>query len=82
MFNSFFTFSAADLHWDALHKLLPVHEKYLGKRIVKSLDEVEETERENCITSDVDWRLRFNAIDQNQDIVNKILISGAATATD
>ena len=43
MFNSFFTFSAADLHWDELHNLLPGHEKYLGKRIVKNLDEVEES---------------------------------------
>ena len=70
MFNSFFTFSAADLHWDELHKLLPGHERYIGKRIVKNLEDVEESERENCITEVEDWILRYNAIDQNQDIVN------------
>ena len=61
MFNSFFTFSTADIHWDELHKLLPGHERYLGKRIVKNLDEVEESERENCITEKEDWILRYNA---------------------
>ena len=58
MFNSFLTFSAADGHWNELHKLLPGHERYLGKRIVKSLDDVEESERDNCITELEDWFLR------------------------
>merc|ERR1719264_613167 len=36
MFNFFQTFSAADLHFDDLHKILPGHEKYLGKRVVEN----------------------------------------------
>ena len=70
-FNSFLTFSAADGHWNELHMLLPGHEKYLGKRIVKSLDDVEESERDNCITELEDWFLRKKAVDENQDIVNE-----------
>ena len=41
-----------------------------GKRIVKCLNDVEESERENCITEVEDWILRKIAVDENQDIVN------------
>ena len=44
MFNAFLTFSAADNHWDELHKLLPGNERYMGKKVVKDLDEIEESE--------------------------------------
>ena len=70
MFNSFLTFSAADGHWNELHKKLPGSENYLGKRIVKNLEDVEESERENCITDLDDWAMRKKAVDENQDIVN------------
>ena len=55
MFNSFLTFSAADGHWDELHKKLPGSKEYLEKKIVKKLDEVSKSERENCITELQDW---------------------------
>merc|ERR1712020_543325 len=42
----------------------------LGKRIVKSLNDVDESDRENCITAVEDYILRKNAVDENQDIVN------------
>ena len=79
MFNSFLTFSAADGHWDDLHKLLPGHEEYLGKRVVKSLDMVKESECENCITEARDYILRKKAVDQNQDIVNEFFIKRVDT---
>ena len=71
VFNSFLTFSAADGHWDELHKKLPGHEKYIGKRLVKSLGDVEESERENCITLAEDYIYRKAAVEDNQDIVNE-----------
>ena len=70
MFNGFLTYSMADNYWNDLHKLLPGSERYLGKRIVKCLNDVEESERENCITNVEDWILRKIAVDENQDIVN------------
>jgi hypothetical protein len=35
MFTFFQSFSAADLHWSDLHRLLPGSESYMGKRVVK-----------------------------------------------
>ena len=35
-------------------------------RIVKSLDDVEESERDNCITELEDWFLRKTAVDENE----------------
>ena len=63
MFNGFLTFSAADNHWDELHRLLPGHEEYMGKRLVKSLEDVEESEQDNCITESLDYILRKTAVD-------------------
>ena len=57
-------------HWNELHEKLPGSEKYLGKRIVKSMEDVEESEKDNCITELEDWFLRKTAVDENQDIVN------------
>ncbi len=45
MFNFFQTFSAADLHWDNLHRLFPNSDQYLGKKPVDSLLEVPEEEK-------------------------------------
>ena len=58
MFNSFLTFSAADGHWNELHEKLPGSEEYLGKRVVKNLEDVEESERDNCIEESKDYELR------------------------
>ena len=68
MFNSFLTFSAADGHWNELHRKLPGSEKYLGKMIVKSMEDVEESERDSCITELEDWFIK-KAVDENQDIL-------------
>ena len=70
MFNGFLTYSMADTYWNDLHKLLPGSERYLGKKIVKCLNDIEQSERENCITEVEDWILRKIAVDENQDIVN------------
>ena len=58
MFNSFLTFSAADGHWNELHEKLHGSEQYLGKRVVKNLEDVEESERDNCIEESKDYELR------------------------
>lgn len=70
MFNFFQTFSAADLHWDDLHRLLPDSEHYLGKTVVDSLESVPEEERDGCITSTEDCRLRIANIKRHADIVD------------
>ena len=70
MFNVFATFSAADNHWDELHKLFPGHERYVGKKVVKSLEDIEESERSDCIEAAEDYILRRIAVDENQHIVN------------
>jgi len=70
MFNFFQTFSAADLHWNDLHRLLPDSERYLGKTVVDSLENVPEEERVGCITSTEDCRLRIANIKRHADIVD------------
>lgn len=70
MFNFFQTFSAADLHWDDLHRLLPGSEHYLGKTVVDNLENVAEEERDRCIASTEDCRLRIANIKRHADIVD------------
>ena len=38
IFNYFQTFSAANIHWDDLHRLLPGSERYLLKTVVKDME--------------------------------------------
>jgi hypothetical protein len=70
MFNFFQTFSAADLHWDDLHRLLPDSEKYLGKRLVDALEQVPEEERPGCIEKTEDAKLRIANLKKHADIVD------------
>ena len=70
-FNVFLTWSAADHHWPELHRLLPNHQAYLGKTVVKSLDEIPEgLDKSQCIDRKTDYFLRNKNINENSDIVN------------
>ena len=69
-FNFFQTFSAADLHAHDLHKLLPGHEKYLGKIPCDDINAVEEEQRHLYIDKVEDNRLRAEAVRNNPDIVD------------
>ena len=65
------TWSAADHHWPELHRLLPNHKEYLGKKVVKSLDEVQDRENlSQYIDKKTDYVLRNKNINENSDIVN------------
>ena len=64
MFNYFQTFSAPDIHWDDLHKLLPGFERYILKAIVKDMEDT----GENCILESDNFRLRSKAVKDNADI--------------
>ena len=70
MFNFFQTFSAADLHWDDLHRLLPGSDRYLNKCVVDNLEQVPEEERNNCITKTHDARLRIANVTRHADVVD------------
>jgi hypothetical protein len=70
MFNFFQTFSAADLHWDNLHRLFPDSEKYLGKRLVDALEQVQEGEQPGCIEKTEDAKLRVANLKKHADIVD------------
>ena len=70
MFNFFQTFSAADFHWDDLHRLLPNSNEYLDKRLVDSMAEVSEHEQADCITRSEDGRLRTLNLQKHADIVD------------
>ena len=75
MFNLFLTFSAADMQWTELHKLFPGSEKYLGKKIVKNLDEIpEDADKDEYITEREDYILRFQALNENLDIANTFFL--------
>jgi hypothetical protein len=70
MFNFFQTFSAADLHWDDLHRLFPNSDHYLGKKLVDSLLEVPEEEQEGCLEKAKDARLRVVNLKKHADIID------------
>ena len=73
-FNVFSTFSAADMHWDDLHRLLPESEQYLDKIVVKSLDGIKEEDLAKYITAEQDFLLRSKAIENNAAIATDYFI--------
>ena len=71
MLNLFLTFSLPDLHMPDLHRLLPGSEKYLGKTVVKTMNDVPEgADPSEYITNAEDYRLRQKNIHENGHIVN------------
>src|SRR5271163_637132 len=70
MVTFFQTFSAADLHWQDLHRILPSSDAYLDKRVVKNLEDVPAEEQENCITETDDYLLRSKSLKENADLVD------------
>ena len=60
--------SAADLHWDDLHRLLPGSEEYLDKELVDGV--VAEEEQHLKINKADDHVKRSKNIQRNQDIVD------------
>ena len=70
MFTFFQTFSAADLHWDDLHRLLPVSDAYLHKIIIGSMDDLPDgADPHLYIERSTDFHLRTRALRDNADIV-------------
>jgi hypothetical protein len=75
-FNVFLTLSPADMHWDELHSVLPGSEAYLGKTIVKSVDDIPLDEDPNkFITKAEDYRLRSKAVNDNAGIVSDMFVT-------
>ena len=73
-FNLFLTLSFADLHEPELHRLLPGSDRYLGKTVVASLQDVPEGEDpEDFIDAATDNRLRGEAVASNCDICSTYL---------
>ena len=69
-FNVFHTVSAADLHWDDLHRLLPGSEAYLHKIVVKSIDDIPcDSESSNYILQATDYQLRSANLRKYPDII-------------
>ena len=74
MFNLFLTFSIADGHWPELHRLLPGNEKYLGKTLVKTMDDVPDgADPSQYITKAEDFQLRQKNLQENGHIVNYLV---------
>ena len=71
MFTFFQTFSAADLHWDDLHRLLPASDAYLHKIIIGSMDDLPDgADPHLYIERSTDFHLRTRALRDNADIVD------------
>ena len=71
MLNVFLTFSLADIHMEELHMLLPGHEQYLGKTVVKSLDDIPpNADASQYIDEKTDNRLRRKALNDNGHLVD------------
>ena len=70
-YNLFLTWSAADYHWPELHRLFPNHKEYLGKKVVKNLEDIPEGEdKSKYIDKKTDILLRMKNVHDNSDIVN------------
>ena len=68
--NVFHTVSAADLHWNDLHRLLPGSEIYLKKIVVKNLDDLpSDADRSNYIDQATDYKLRSDNLRKYPDTV-------------
>ena len=73
-FNLFLTLSFADIHIRELHALLPGNEKYIDKKVVKSMKDVPPGDNPaEYIDQSTDHRLRSEAINQNGDITSFFL---------
>jgi hypothetical protein len=70
MFNFFQTFSAADIHWNDLHRILPGSERYLDKTVVEDMAILPEEERDACISQADHHVMRSKAVKDNADIVD------------
>ena len=73
-FNVFLTLSFPDLHEDALHRLLPNSNTYLGKIVVNNLSEIPVgADPADYIEAATDNRLRSEAVANNGDICSAYL---------
>ena len=71
MLNVFLTFSLPDQHLDDLHRLLPGHERYLGKTVVKNLSDIpSDADESQYIDQKTDFNLRRKAVHDNGHIVD------------
>ena len=71
MLNVFLTFSLPDQHLDDLHRLLPGHEQYLGKTVVKKLSDIPSgADQSQYIEEKTDFNLRRKAVHDNGHIVD------------
>ena len=69
-FNIFHTVSAADLHWDDLHRLLPGSEAYLSKTVVKSIDDIpSDSDCSKYIDQATDYQLRSANLRKYPDVI-------------
>ena len=71
MLNTFLTFSLPDQHLDDLHRLLPGSERYLGKTVVDSMEDVPpDADMSLYIEKKQDYLLRSTAVQANGHIVD------------
>ena len=71
MLNVFLTFSLPDQHLEDLHRLLPGHEQYLGKIVVKDLSEIPaDANPDLYIDKSTDYNLRRKAVHDHGNIVD------------
>ena len=69
-FNVFHTVSAADVHWNDLHRLLPGSEAYLNKIVVDSSNDIPiDEDPNNYIDKATDYMLRTVNLRKYPDIV-------------
>ena len=69
MFNAFLTFSAADLHWPDLHKILDQGHDYIHKTPTDEVSAKDPQEQHKFIDSTEDFMLRQRNIRDNEDMV-------------
>ena len=71
MLNVFLTFSLPDHHLEDLHRVLPGHERYLGKIVVKDLSDIPaDANPDLYIDKATDFELRRTAVHSNGHIVD------------
>ena len=67
--NMFLTFSAADCQWDHMHTLFEGSERYLNRKVVKTMGEIpEDADPSEYILERDDYKWRMEAVQKNADI--------------
>ena len=70
----FLTLSPSDFHLDAFHRLLPESKEYIDKKVVASVNDIPDDDKDNYITKSQDYTLRAQALNRHTDLFTNFFL--------